>query len=295
MRLPRFECLDPGTVQEACSLLADHKTQASAIAGGTDLLVKMKFRELKPKYIVRLNLIPGLNAIESDNDGLKIGAMATLFDLQKSPLITKHCDILSQAVNQMASPQIRTLATVGGNICNAAPSADTISPLIAMGAMIKVVGPKGERVLPLEEFFTGPEQTNLADGEILTEIRVPKLPPYSGGAYVKQTVRQAMDLAITGVAVVVTLESASSKKCNEVKIALGASAPTPIRARAAEKVLKGNVINEGSIEQAAQAAMDESRPRSSIRASAEYRKKMVKVLVRRALQQAVAKAESSKT
>jgi carbon-monoxide dehydrogenase medium subunit len=294
MRLPKFDCLDPKTLQEACSLLAEHKKQASVIAGGTDLLVKMKERELKPRYVIRLTMIPGLDAIEHDSTGMKIGALATLSSLQKSPLIRKHCDILYQALDQMASPQIRTLATIGGNICNAAPSADTISPLITMGATIKVVGPKGERALPLEEFFTGPEQTSLAEGEILREIQVPDLPPHSGGVYIKLTVRRAMDLAILGVAVTVTLESASSKNCKEVKIALGAAAPTPIRALAAEKVLRGKAIDEGLIEQAAQAAMDESRPRTSIRATAEYRKKMVKVLVRRALQQAVLKAASTK-
>ena len=201
MRLPKFECLEPGTVQEACSLLADYKGQAKVIAGGTDLLVKMKDRELRPRYIIRLKLIPGLDYVEKDNTGIKIGALATLRSLQRSPLIREYCDILGQAIDQMASPQIRTVATIGGNICNAVPSADTAPPLLTLDAKLVLVCREGERVVSIEDFFAGPNETVCTAEEIVREIQIPYQPKGGKGVYLKLTPRKAMDLAVVGVAV----------------------------------------------------------------------------------------------
>jgi carbon-monoxide dehydrogenase medium subunit len=291
MRLPRFECLEPGTVQEACSLLADHKEQARVIAGGTDLLVKMKDRELKPRYIIRLKSIPGLNSIEYDGTGVKIGALATLSALRKSPLIREHCAILGQALDQMASPQVRTLATIGGNICNAVPSADTAPALLTLDAKVTLVCCQGERTVGIEEFFTGPNQTVCTAEEIVREILVPDQPAGGTGVYLKLTPRKAMDLAVVGIAVMVVYHG---QVCEDIKIALGAVAPTPIRARKAEEVLKGKKLEDSLIEKAAGIAAEESKPIDDFRASAEYRREMVDVLVTRAIQQAVLKTKTMK-
>jgi carbon-monoxide dehydrogenase medium subunit len=266
-------------------MLSKYGLKAKAIAGGTDLLVKMKNKEIKPQYLIRLNNIAQLDYIKTDDrDGLRIGSLATLTSVETSPLVRERIGFFAQAVQQMASHQIRNLATIGGNLCNAAPSADTASPLLVLGAKLKIVNSNGEKIIPIEDFFTGPEQTILDDGELLEEILIPTPPPFSGGIYIKHTIRRAMDLAILGVAVMITLDS--DMKCKEVRIALGAAAPTPIRAFHAEDALKGNIIDNQSIEETAQIAMDESHPRTSIRATSEYRKKMAKVLVRRALSQA---------
>ncbi len=295
MQLPKFECLEPGTLQEACSLLTKYKEQARVIAGGTDLLVKMKDREIKPRYLIRVKQIPHLDYIERDGTGgIKIGALATLHAVQISPLIREQCDILAQAIDQMASPQIRTLATIGGNLCNAVPSADTAPPLLALGAKLKLVNAKGERIIPLTEFFVGPEETVLDDGELLAEIQVSTPAVNSGGVYIKHTLRRALDLAIVGVAAMVTLDSAKGV-CQDICIALGAVAPTPVRAGSAESIIKGKSFDETLIGRAAQAAAETARPISDIRSSADYRSEMVSVLTRRAISQAWEKARAAKS
>ncbi len=292
MRLPRFEYFEPKTIDEACSLLLEYKGEAKVIAGGTDLLVRMKDKEIAPQYLIGLKGIPNLSYMEYDEaQGLRIGILTTLGTLETSPLIQGKFGILAQAIEQMASPQIRSLATIGGNLCNAVPSADTAPPLIVMGAKLKLTSPTGERIIPVEKLFIGPYETVLGDGELLVEIQVPNPSPYSGGVYIKHTLRRAMDLTIVGVAAMITLDSADGV-CKDVKIALGAVATTPIRASKAESILKGERFEDKLIDQAAQAAAGEARPRSSIRGSAEYRRKMVRVLTRRAVSQAWEKAKS---
>ena len=177
-------------------------------------------------------------------------------------------------------------------MCNAAPSADTAPPLLALGAKVKLVGLQGERVIALEDFFTGPGETVLGPAELLTEIQIQELPPHSAGVYLKHMVRKAMELAIVGVAVVVTLNE-RKEICKEIKIALGTAAPTPIRARKAEETLKGKNLDEARLQEAAEVAASVTRPSSSIRASAEYRREMVKVLTRRAVKQAWQKAQEN--
>jgi carbon-monoxide dehydrogenase medium subunit len=293
MRLPKFELLEPKTIQEACSLLAKYKEEARVIAGGTDLLVKMKYKEVKPRYLIRLKDIPRLDYIEPDGStGIRIGALATLSALQASPLIREKFDILAQTIDQMASWQVRNLATVGGNLCNAVPSADTAPPLLVLGAKLKLASANGERVVPLEEYFVGPEKTVLNEGELLAEIQVPNPPASSGGSYIKQTTRRALDLAIVGVAAMVTLDSAKAV-CQDIRIALGAVAPTPIRASKAESIIKGKGFDSALIEQAAKAAVGEAKPISDMRSSAEYRSEIVGVLTRRAISQAWEKAKST--
>lgn len=290
MLLPKFEYLAARDLTEACSWLSKYKAKASAMAGGTDLLVKMKHKETSPQYVIGLKGIPGLDAIDYDRtSGLRIGALATIESLAASPLVQRNFPALAQAASRMATPQVRNIATIGGNLCNAAPSADTASPLIVLGAGVRLVGPQGERTVSLEKFFTGPGQTVLKPGEILAEIQVPQPPARTGAAYLKLS-RVTVDLALVGVAALITLATTDGV-CQDVKIALGAVAPTPMRARKAESVLKGQKVTAALIEKAAQLASEEARPITDVRGSAYYRTEMVKVLTRRALAQALKQAK----
>jgi carbon-monoxide dehydrogenase medium subunit len=284
-----LEYLAPKTLEEACSLLTRHKEKARVLAGGTDLLPEIKRRELAAQYLIGLKGIPGLDYISyAPSQGLRIGALATLGAIADSSVVQERFDILAQAVRSMASPQIRNLGTVVGNLCHAAPSADTAPPLIALGANLRLVSPRGERVVPVEDFFIGPSQTVLQDDELVAELQIPEPPPHSGGVYLKLTRRRAMDLALVGVAALLTLEGGM---CRDVRIALGAVAPTPIRATRAEDMLRRKRLEEGLLEEAARLAGEEARPISDIRSSAEYRREMVRVLTRRSLEGAREKAD----
>ena len=289
-RLPEIECLFPKTLSEALSLLRKHKGAAKAVAGGTDLLPKMKRRELAPKYLIDLKGIANLNFIKYEKQkGLRIGAGTTLNEILESPLVNKYYPILIKAVSQMASSQIRNIATIGGNLCNGAPSADTAPPLIALGARLKLVDLRKERGILVEDFFEGPEETVINHSELVTEIQIPPSLPREFGTYLKHTLRGAMDLAIVGVAVLMTLDS-KKNVCRDIKIAMGAVAPTPMRAKKAEEILKGEAFDEDLIENVARMASEESRPRlTSLRASPEYKMEMVRVLTKRAIKQSLEK------
>jgi carbon-monoxide dehydrogenase medium subunit len=284
-RLPKFNYLAPATLDEALSLLAQYKSKARVIAGGTDLVPKLKRREVKaPEYVIDLKGIPGLDKIRRDTGGLTIGALVTIGVVESSPLIQQKFAILAQAAQSMASPQVRNRGTIAGNICNAVPSADSAPALLTLGARLKLISRKGERTINIEDFFTGPNRTALTDEEILLEIKIPDMPPKSKGVYLKLSPRRAMDLAIVGAAVVVVPEDGI---CKDIRIALGAVAPTPLRTMKAETVLKGQKFNDNLIEKAAKAAAAEASPIDDHRASAEYRRDMVEVLVKRAIKQAI--------
>ncbi len=286
LKLPKFDHLEAKTIEEACSLLAKYKDKARVIAGGTDLLVSMKGREISPQYIINIKAIPNLDGINySRKDGLVIGAMTTLAAIESSPIIGERFPILSSAAHQTGSPHIRNIGTIGGNLCNAAPSADMAPSLIGLGAKAKIKGLKGERIVTVEQFFLGPGVSVLKAGEILTEIQVPNPPPHTRGVYLKLPARTAIDIAVVGVAVVVTLDT-KGINIADAKIVLGAVASTPIRARQAEDIIKGKALDDELIQKAAQAAADEAKPISDVRGSASYRKEMVKVLTNRALKQA---------
>jgi len=247
---------------------------------------KLKRREIEaPSYLIDIKSIAGLDYIRHDEvEGLKIGALATIHAIETSPIIKERFPVLAQAAYSMASVQVRNRATVAGNICNAVPSADTAPALLTLQARVKLASQKGERWVDIEDFFTGPKETVLTDEEMLLEIEVPNLPLSHKGIYLKLSPRRSMDLAVVGVAVVAVPENGVFK---DARIALGAVAPTPIRARRAEEVLRGQSLNEELIKKAAQIAEEEARPIDDHRASACYRKKMVNVLVKRALQQII--------
>lgn len=287
MRLPKFEYLGPKTVQEACSLLAQHGDKAKVMAGGTDVLNVMKERKIRPEYLIGLRAISDLSYIKADADGIKIGALTTLTDLANSAVVKEKFPCLAEVPMKMATVQIRNMGTIGGNLCNAAPSADTAPILICLGAKAKIAGPKGERVVALEDFFTGPGKTVLGKGELLVEIQVPNQPAKTAGAYLKMS-RVSVDLAIVGVGVVVTREGDS---CKDIKITLGAVAPTPIRAKKAEAVVKGKKIDDALLEEAGKIASQEAKPIDDVRGSAFYRTEIVKVYTKRAIKQAMEQAK----
>lgn len=282
----RFNYLEPATIEEAVSLLAKYDGKAKVVAGGTDLVVQIREKLISPEYVVDIGYISGLDRIDYDETrGLRIGALATIRAIEKSSKICQVYPAISQSAGMLGSVAIRNVATIGGNLCNAAPSADTAPALIGLSAKGKIIGPDGEKIVSLEEFFTGPGCIVCEPGELLVEIQVPVPPSGTKGVYLKHG-RSAIDLATVGVAVIMTMEPGAV--CRDVKIVLGAVAPTPMRARKAEEVLRGKKVDPALIEKSAQAAADEARPITDVRASAEYRKEMVKVYTRRAIAQLVA-------
>jgi aerobic carbon-monoxide dehydrogenase medium subunit len=283
-RLPRFEYLAPGSLDEAFQLLSLHRDKAMIMAGGTDLVPKLKSRKIKtPEFVIDLKNIPGLDYVKyDDKNGLVLGALVTIRTIEKSSVIKTRYPILSEAAASMASIQVRNRGTLAGNICNAVPSADMAPSLLVLEAGLKLSSRRGERIVNIQDFFTGPNRTVLADDEVLTEIQVPVLPPGSLGRYLKLSPRRSMDLAIVGVAVLGIPDSGIFR---DVRISLGAVASRPIRARLAENVLRGQYISPEIIERAADAAALEAQPIDDHRASAEYRRDMVKTLTRQALEQ----------
>jgi carbon-monoxide dehydrogenase medium subunit len=276
-----FEYVAPKTVKEVVSALKRHGKRATIVAGGTDLLVKMKGRALTPDVVVDIKRVPGLNEIKFDRKkGLTVGACVTMREVELSPIVRKHCAGVAEGAEIVGSVQTRNRATVVGNLCNAAPSADVAPGLMALGAKVKVAGPGGSRTVALENFFTGPGKNILKPGEWVTHVIVPPPPPKTGSAYVRHTTREAMDIAVVGVGAAVTLTPRNGV-CKAARIVLGAVAPTPIRAPRAEGLLRGQKLTADLIAQAGQAASEEARPISDQRGSAEFRRELTKVLTER--------------
>ena len=281
-RTEPFEFYQPATLAEASRLLRENGPGGRFLAGGTDLVIAMKEKGLLPKYIVDLKRVPGLSGIREDNDGtITIGALTTMYAVETSPVITKKYPFLAQSAAEVGSIQIRNRATIGGNMANATPSADVAPSLIALNATAKIVSSSGERTVPMEEFFRGPGQNAMNADEILTEITIPKTGPQLVGEYIKFSPRDMMDLAYIGVAVAYNL--ANDKKCGQVRIVLGAVAPTPIRAKNSEALLEGKVLTEELATQVGDEAARESKPISDVRSSADYRRAMVAVMTKRAI------------
>jgi carbon-monoxide dehydrogenase medium subunit len=280
-RLPKFEYHAPTTIAEALDQISQYGDKSKVIAGGTDLLVSMKQREIVPEHLISLKEIDALKGITYDEtEGLKIGALTTIGDIERAEVVREKFRPLWDAVKVMAAQQVRNLGTIGGNLCSAAPSADTAPPLMALGASLKLTRVINEREVPVEDFFKGPGESVLKPEEILTEIRIPNLPDNSGGAYIKLMRRNAMDLALVGVAAFLRLDG---KTCKVARIALGAVAPTPMRAQTAEAVITHKDIDKGQVEEAAKKASQEAKPIDDIRASKAYRTEMIKVLTKRAI------------
>jgi CO/xanthine dehydrogenase FAD-binding subunit len=281
-----FEYLEPKTVEEAVSLLAEHKDEAKVLAGGTDLIVQMKLKKQAPRYLVNIKNISDLDYVRYDNGFLRIGALTTFRALAASPIVQRKFAILIDAVHAVGPLQIRNRGTIAGNICNASPSADTAPSLLALDAKVKVVNLRAERIVSIKEFFKGPFITCLKAGELVVEILVPSISSNTGGVYLWLPKRTAADETLVGVATLLTLNPIGV--CSSVKIGLGSVAPTPIRAEKLEKLLENNKMEDGVFEEAGEMAVSEVTPRSR----AEYRAKMVSVLVIKALKESVRKIVS---
>ncbi len=278
-----LEIFQPNSLQEASHIIKQNGPGGRFLAGGTDLVIAIKEKGLVPKYVVDLKRIPKLAGIREEADGsIAIGALTTMREVEISPLISKRFPFLARSAAEVGSIQIRNRATIGGNMANATPSADVAPALLVLEAKAKIAGAGRERTLPLEEFFRGPGQTVMSPEEILTEILIPKTSPRLAGEYIKFSPREMMDLAYVGVAVVLLL-SGNDRRCEQVRIALGAVSPTPMRARKAESVLLNQILTTELVEKAGEEAAQESKPISDVRSSADYRREMVRAMTQRAL------------
>ena len=285
--MARFEYLEARTLRQAISLCQRHGDQARLVAGSTDFLVRWRLGSWRPQYVINIQRVASLGRVSySARNGLRLGALVTVETLQNHPVIRQRYPALAAAAASFAGVQVRNLATVGGNVCNASPSGDTLPSLLAFDAQCRIAGPNGERWAPLDQFFTGPGATILQAGEVLAELRLPPPQASSGSLYIKHSPRAAMDIATVGVASMVSLED-QGRSCSQVRIALGAVAPTPIRAYAAEDILRGRLITPELIEAAAREAQDRATPIDDIRGSASHRKAIVGVLTKRTLERAV--------
>lgn len=284
MYLRDFEYFIPQSVEEACQLLHDYGSKAKAIAGGTDLLIKMKKDLLAPEVLVDIGQLPQLKIIEHvTGKGVVIGATAIHNDIQNSKVLQQKYLSVAEAAHQLANNQVRNLGTIGGNISNAVPSADLPPILIALDTTVKIVGPRGVRTLPLEDIFMGPNQTILEHDELITEFIIPDN-GFTGSTYIKFSLRASGALALVGVAAAVKQEGNVLK---DARIVLGAVSPVPVRAKKAESLLRDKQVSAGLFTEAGVLASGECRPISDIRASAEYRMDMVRIYTKRALQKAV--------
>lgn len=277
--------LMPFKYVKACSLdeaviLTTSAGKVKLLAGGTDLIVRMQDKLLTPELVVDIKKIPGICGIEEKEDGVYIGAATTLNEIVRNKIIIERFRILGEGAHAVGSFQIRNRATIGGNVCNASPLADTAPALLAYEAEMLIYGPQGFREVPAIEFFAGPGQTVLNENELLYQIKLPNYIGRSGGTYIKFARTKAVDLAIVGVAALAYEEG-------NIRIALGAVAPTPIRAYQAERLLRGEKLDQ-TIREAARIAREECSPIDDIRASREYRQELVETLAYRAVKQALA-------
>jgi len=271
------------TIEEALHALKNALQPTCILAGGTDVLLQSQHgKEAFFKSLIDISNIKELSGIKETPDGLWIGAVTKLADIETSELVMGACPILIEGVREVGSPQIRNLATIGGNICNASPSADTVPALLVLDAIVRLASPRGKREVSLSAFFKGPGLSVLERDEILIAILIPRLSAKARGVYIKLKAREVLDLAFVGVAVI----AVPDVEQRDIRIALGAVAPTPIRATRSETILKKTkVLNHSVVYRAAQAAVSTISPISDVRASAEYRQEMVKNLTVRALMQ----------
>ncbi|HKJ98020.1 MAG TPA: xanthine dehydrogenase family protein subunit M [Desulfotignum sp.] len=277
-----FTLLTPATVEEAVTLFGQHKETARYMAGGTDVIVKVKEGWMAPDYLISLKQIPGLSdLVRNEATGeLSIGALVTHAVLEQSLLIRNEYPIIYDAVSNIGSLQVRNMGTIGGNLINAVPSADGAIPLIALDGTALLLGPAGERSVAVKDLFVQPYETVLTPGEILTKITIPAQAPRTGSAYIKFGRRAAMELPLIGIGVLLVVDEDLST-CTRARICLGVAGPTPLRAKKAEQMLEGQPVTSDLLTEAGKAAAEESRVRDSVRGQAWHRKEMIRVQVRR--------------
>jgi CO/xanthine dehydrogenase FAD-binding subunit len=290
--LKRFDYFAPDSLEQAIAILRERGDGGKVLAGGTDLLVQMKEAGLHPSYVVSLRRLRELRGITFDESrGLRIGATTTMAEIEQHPVVQRRYPVLVDSARILGSVQTRNMATLGGNVCNAAPSADTAPPLLVMGAQAEIAGGDGRRQVPLEGFFSGPGQTILGRDDILVSFVIPTPAPRTGAYYERHTTRAEMDIAVVGIAALVTLEP-KRDLIREARIGLGAVAPTAVRAPEAEASLAGQPPSEEALKRAAELAAAAARPISDVRGSAAFRRYLVGVMTVRCLRQAVERARS---
>lgn len=288
MALPEFDYVAAKSLEEASQLMVSMGSECVVMSGGTDVILQIpKNVERGMKTVIDLKTIPGLTRLEYvDGEGLYVGANTKLFDIQSSPVVLEKMPAVAQAAHYVGSSQVRRKGTMVGSICNASPTGDCGSILLAMKAQVKIVGPEGERTVGMDDFWTGFKRIapDKLKGELVTGIFIPELKSGEGSAYFKHSVRKAMDLAIVGVAAWVKLEGKTVADC---RIAVAGGDVTIVRAKAAEQMIIGRELTDELVEAVAAQAADEMHPRSSLRASAEYRHDMIRVYTKRAINKAV--------
>jgi aerobic carbon-monoxide dehydrogenase medium subunit len=286
---PAFEYFRPSTLQDAISLLQQHGDEAKILSGGQSLIPMMKLRLARPAYLIDINRITGLSYIKEEGGMLKIGGLTREAEIEASPLVRSRYPLLMDTAGVIADPQVRSMATIGGNLAHGDPANDHPAAMMAFGAQVVTTGAQGERTIPIEEFFVSLFTTALAPDEILTEIRIPIAAARSGGAYFKLE-RKVGDFATAAAAVQLTLDSSGAVQ--KIGIGLTNVGPTPIKARKAEDALRGKKPDAALIAQAAQLAASEAQPSSDLRGPEEYKRGLVKELTRRALSRALERAAS---
>lgn len=286
----RFDVAQPVTVEEAVEGLAEHGAEAAIVAGGTDLLREIRAGVKRPRLLISLDRVDSLAGVREDADGgLVIGAATTVAALARDERIRGRLPALAEGAAWLGSPQVRNLATFGGNLCNARPCADTAPPSLVCDAELRLRSRAGSRTVEAGTFMTGPGQTVRAPDELLESIRFPALPDHTGSSFINVTNRRALEITITSAAARVTLESPEGP-VRETRICLGSVAPIPVRAPTAEAELAGKEPTGKALEAAARAAVSDAKPIDDFRGSARYRNWMIEVLVRRALEAALDRA-----
>jgi carbon-monoxide dehydrogenase medium subunit len=289
----RFELLQPRSLKEALEMRRDYGERAKLLAGGTDLLVLLKDRKLKTEAVISLRNLRELNFIREKAEGVALGTLVSHSDVAGSSLVRQKFPDLAEACSQVGATQIQNLGTVGGNLCNASPAADTAPPLFLLDAVLTLASTRGERRISIYDFFLGPRQTVLKADEILKEIFIPQISGRRGATYLKLGRRQAMEIAIVGLGVAIHLNG-SDQVVSECRIAMGSVGPTVVRARSAEEILHDREITHQLVDEVAAVAADAARPISDVRASAQYRLDMIRVLCRQATHAALARAREKK-
>src|SRR5215469_1022339 len=284
---PAFEYLCPSSIPQAISFLQQYGDDAKILSGGQSLIPMMKLRLARPAYLIDINRIAGLSYIKEEDGHLKIGGLIREAELEESPIVHAKFPILIDTEHVIADPQVRNLATVAGNLAHGDPANDHPATMLSLGAKVVATGPKGHRVIAIEEFFVSVFTTALQPDEIVTEIRIPLPPARSGGAYFKLE-RKVGDFATAAVAAQVTLDGNGT--CQQAGIGLTNVGPTPVKARKAEAFLRGKKLDQATVRQAAQLAADDAQPSSDLRGAAEYKKGLVKELAARALARAAERA-----
>lgn len=281
-----FEYHTPKTLKEVYQELKEFGTDGKLIAGGTALVIMMKQRLVRPSCLISLRSVRGLSGIAQKDGSLRIGGLTTHRDVENSSLVRRKVPLLAETYRHVATIRVRNMATVGGGLAHADPNQDPPPTLMVLGATVKASSANGSRLIPVDEFFTDYYETVLKPEEIITEIFVPRLPPNSGGAFLKFLPRTADDYATVSAAAIVTLDRAR-KIFTDVRIAMGSVGTTPIRAKEAEAVLRGQPVKAEALREAAEKAKEAVDPVSDFRGSAAYKKEMAGVFVRRALEKAI--------